>query len=312
MSDIVALREADSATDIFVGCVGYEDRSTYLLRTDFQDPNICHLLFDYKAKDPRGIGLFSYEKNLETASSVSPNLIGDFSKFLDRISVEISSREDVKVVVDITSFDRARLAKLLLLLFHVSKSIGQVRLIYCPRIFEPFDVIRFDVVQSFGPVLPEFFGSADGFEKPLSLILGAGYEYGKAVGAIDTLEPDHIYCFRPTGTDPRFDDHIDQANVNFGFMDNPKNIFKYDLNDAVALYGNLRGLVEYESVERSVLLLPLGPKLFAAISLLVATVLHPTVMVWRHSTISVSQPETITDAFTTGKLVEFAFRFTEG
>lgn len=311
MTDITALRDFETATDIFVGCVGYEDRSTYLLRTDFQDPNICHILFDYRARDSKGVGLCSYDRNLETADSVSPALLDNFETFQVRIGLEVTAKPRCKIVVDITSFDRSKLGKIILLLFDLAEFVDQVRLIYCPRKFEPFNIIRFDVVQSFGPVLPEFLGSADGIEKPLSLVLGAGYEYGKAVGAIDTLEPDHIYCFRPTGTDPRFDEHIDKANVNFGFMDTRKNLFFYDLNDSVSLYQNLRKLVEYELVERSVLMLPLGPKLFAALCLVVATVLHPSVMVWRHSTVSASQPETITDAFTTGKLVEFAFRFSD-
>lgn len=62
-------------------------------------------------------------------------------------------------------------------------------------------------------------------------------------------------------------------------MENQENLFRYDLNDAYSLYSDLRKLIEYEGVEHSVLLLPLGPKLFAALCLLVARVLHPMVMV---------------------------------
>jgi hypothetical protein len=309
MIDISVFRDASPVTDIFVGCVGYEDRSTYLVRTLFNQPDVCRVLFDYRAVGADGKGLCSYESNLVVVSRLKPILVSDFLVFLHQLEVEILARGDVNVVLDVTSFDRAKLGELLLKIFFLGKRVRQVRLIYCPREFVPFDVIKFDVVQSFGPVLPEFFGSADGFEKPLSLILGAGYEYGKAVGAIDTLEPDHIYCFRPTGTDPRFDEHIDKANVNFGFMSDSGNIISYDLNDAVSLYSDIRKLVEYEMVENSVLILPLGPKMFAALCLLVATILHPSVMVWRHSTVSASVPGTISDAFTTGKLVEFAFEF---
>ncbi|MGB3313654.1 MAG: hypothetical protein WBB85_04535, partial [Albidovulum sp.] len=118
-----------------------------------------------------------------------------------------------------------------------------------------------------------------------------------------------IYCFRPTGTDPRFDIHIDEANVDFGFMGDKRNLFSYDLNEAEPLYIDLRRLVEYEMVERTVLLLPLGPKLFAAMCMIVATIMHPKVMVWRHSTVSAAQPRTISDAYTTGKTVEFGFSF---
>lgn len=311
MSDIVPVLDVDEKTSVFIGCIGYEDRSIYLLRERFNGPDIVRILFDYCAVDAAGVGLCSYDRNVETAEQLHPRCECDFTKFLDLMASELEVQRDANLVIDITSFDRAKLASLILKIFNLKSAPSQVRLMYCPRTFEPFEMVKFDVVQSFGPVLPEFFGSADGFEKPLSLILGAGYEYGKAVGAVDTLEPDHIYCFRPTGTDPRFDEHIDLANVNFGFMDNQENLFKYDLNDAYSLYSNLRRLIQYESVEHSVLLLPLGPKLFAALCLLVATVLHPMVMVWRHSTVSAAQPETITDAKTTGSIVEFAFRFAD-
>lgn len=310
MSDIVPVISVDDETTVFVGCIGYEDRSTYLLRERFSGPDISRLLFDYRAVDASGSGLCSYDANVEIAKQLSPRTERDFTKFLALMESEVKAQQNASLVIDITSFDRAKIANLILALFSLQGALSQIRLMYSPRIFEPFEMVKFDVVQSFGPVLPEFFGSADGFEKPLSLILGAGYEYGKAVGAVDTLEPDHIYCFRPTGTDPRFDAHIDLANVNFGFMENQENLFRYDLNDAYSLYSDLRKLIEYESVEHSVLLLPLGPKLFAALCLLVATALHPMVMVWRHSTVSAAQPETITDAETTGSIVEFAFRFT--
>jgi len=309
MPDIVPVVDIDDRTTVFVGCIGYEDRSTYLLRERFSDPDISRVLFDYRAVDAIGVGLCSYDRNVEIAERLQPRKERDFNKFLDLMVSELEAQRKANLVIDITSFDRAKLARLILRVFNLEHAPSQVRLMYSPRIFEPFEMVKFDVVQSFGPVLPEFFGTADGFEKPLSLILGAGYEYGKAVGAVDTLEPDHIYCFRPTGTDPRFDEHIDIANVNFGFMGSQENLFRYDLNDAYSLYSDLRKLIEYESVERSVLLLPLGPKLFAALCLLVATVLHPLVMVWRHSTVSAAQPETITDAKTTGSIVEFAFRF---
>lgn len=311
MSDIVPIIDAYERTDFFVGCIGYEDRSTFLLRESFCAPGISHILFDYHAVNAGGLGLCSYDRNVEIANRVGPKIERDFEAFLKLFSAELEAKEDATLVIDITSFDRAKLAGLILEVFRLKRAPRQVRLMYSPRSFEHFEVLKFDVVQSFGPVLPEFFGSADGFEKPLSLILGAGYEYGKAVGAVDTLEPDHIYCFRPTGTDPRFDEEIDRANVNFSFISTQENIFRYDLNDAYSLYSDLRKLIEHESVEQSVLVLPMGPKLFAALCLLIATAMHPRVMVWRHSTVSASQPETITDARTTGSVVEFAFRFAD-
>lgn len=307
MSDIVPIPVTDAHGDLLIGCIGYEKRSTFLLRTT--PKRTSNVFFDYQALDDSGKGICSYEDNLKIIDSNEVISDKDFEKFLGNLESEIGQLKRANVDFDVTSFDRGKIGRIILKLFSLRDSISTVTFVYAPRVFMPFDMYKFDVVQSFGPALPAFFGTADGFNKPLTLILGAGYEYGKAVGAIDTLEPDHIYCFRPTGTDPQFDHHIDLANVDFSFIENKENIFPYDLNDAQRLYHTLRTLVSYEIVDQNVLLLPLGPKLFAAISMLIATVFHPDVMVWRHSTASTNQLETIDDAETTGKLVKFSFRF---
>lgn len=307
MNDIAPIPVANNDGSLLVGCIGYEDRSTYLLRTTPE--RASNVFFDYRALDSTGKGICSYDSNRETMEKYGAISDSDFEVFLVELENEISRMKGAHVDFDITSFDREKIGRIILKLFSLREGVSSVTFVYAPRIFMPFDIYKFDVVQSFGPALPEFFGTADGFNKPLTLILGAGYEYGKAVGAIDTLEPDHIFCFRPTGTNPLFDHHIDLANVDFSFIENKENIFSYDLNDAFRLYHSLRTLVSYEMVDQNVLLLPLGPKLFAAISMLIATVFHPNVMVWRHSTASTKQRDTINDAETTGKLVRFSFRF---
>ena len=307
MSDLVPIAIPESQGDLLLGCIGYEDRSTFLLRTTPERSS--SIFFDYKALDSQGKGICAYDNNIKVAQGLRVTLESDFEIYLRLLESEVLRLEPVSVDFDVTSLDRGKIGRIILKLFALRKHISSVTFIYAPRIFRPFDMYKFDVVQSFGPALPAFFGTADGLNKPLTLILGAGYEYGKAVGAIDTLEPDHIFCFRPTGTDPLFDLHIDLANVDFSFIENKENIFPYDLNDAYRLYHSLRTLVSYEIVDQNVLLLPLGPKLFAAISMLIATDFHPDVMVWRHSTASTNLPETIDDAETTGKLVKFSFRF---
>ncbi len=307
MNDIVPLVINDAIGTILVGCIGYEHRSTHLLRTTSVRKR--SLFFDYRALDENGVGICSYEFNHKTVQNAGSVLESDFEAFLNTLEAEIRTLKNVDIDFDITSFDRGKIGRIIIRFFSLRDYVSSVTFVYAPRTFKPFDMYKFYVVQSFGPALPAFFGTAHGFNKPLTLILGAGYEYGKAVGAIDTLEPDHIYCFRPTGTNPQFDRHIDLANVDFSFIENTENIFTYDLNDANRLYHSLRTLVNYEMVDQNVLLLPLGPKLFAALSMLIATVFHPNVMVWRHSTASAKQLDTIEDAETTGKLVKFSFRF---
>lgn len=305
MPDITILSDPCITADVFIGCIGYEDRSAYYLREFACRQAEYIIIFDYESGD-----IYSYSRNKAAAQDCAHVIVNNMSDLVLEIDRHVSANGNVGVIFDVTSFDREKIGIVLQAIFSHAALVRRVDIVYCPREFVPVP-LQFDVVQSFGPVLPIFMGDASIFRRSLTLVLGAGYEYGKAVGAIDTLEPDNIFCFRPTGTDPRFDEFIDQANVNFGFIDNKDHIIWYDLNDARQLYFELRRLVEFENAERAVLLLPLGPKLFAAISMLIGLILHPSIMVWRHSTSSVRLPGSISEAKTTGNLIRFAFRFVE-
>lgn len=306
MVDIV-VKEVSSKADLFIGCIGFEDRSTYILRTapDYLS-EASIVLFDYNPDE-----IFSYRSNIsqfERLPYKTKSLAANIIEFEENIRSRIRESDICSVVFDVTSFDREKIGVILQILFQNRNLLGDIRLVYCPRSFEPVP-LKFDVVQSFGPVLPVFMGEVSFSRRSLSLILGAGYEYGRAVGAIDTLEPDNVFCFRPTGTDPRFDQFIDKANVDFNFIDDPDHVLFYDLLSPQSLYFNLRRLVEFENAQHNVLILPLGPKIFAAISMLIALILHPAIMVWRHSTSSVHQPGSICDAKATGMILNFGFRF---
>ncbi|WOI09429.1 hypothetical protein [Thalassospira lucentensis] len=304
MIDIIVNDIGDMSPDIFIGCIGYEDRSKYYFQ-NYIDPDLCNVMFyDYMSS-----GVLSYDANKSFMSSFDK--MGIFSE-IDEVFFYfkdlLNKNNNSKVVLDVTSFDREVIGRLMHLMFLERERICSVCLIYCPRKFVDID-LKFDVVQSFGPVLPIFLGDASSSRHELCLILGAGYEYGKAVGAIDTLEPDNVYCFRPTGTNPKFDEFIDKANVDFNFIDNKDHIISYDLNDVDLLYYRLRRLVEAESSRRDILILPLGPKLFAALSMIVGLILHPSVMIWRHSSCSTNHPDSITDAIATGNILKFSFSF---
>ena len=167
------------------------------------------------------------------------------------------------------------------------------------------------MVQSFGPISPEFVGDTRLQSRGLTLLIGCGYEYGKVVGSIEYLEPDTYYCYRPTGTDERFDNSIDFANIGFDFIDEIGHLTSYKLLDALGTYYELRRLVEYEKNENQVLILSMGPKLFTALSLIISIIYHPEVLVWRHSTTTTNLPNSTQDALPSGQIVTFCFRFLE-
>lgn len=290
------------APTLLIGCLGYEHRSIQVFRESVTQLNCAYVALDY-----RSIGLHSYDANAEEARRLSIVLEADRAIFLERVSDLIRKGQE-RIQIDVTSFDRHMLARVLQTIFTLSSSIGEVVLSYFPRVFtEPSD--QLENVVSFGPISSAFIGEASFSRDNLALIVGAGFEYGRIVGAMDMLEPERTYCLYPESKDKRFEAAILRNNLDFSFLDDPTLLQPYILSRPDSLYFELRRLVEFELRERNVLILPLGPKLFAAVSLMVALQLHPAVMVWRHSTVSTQAPGSTQDAIASGDLHRLRFRF---
>ncbi|MEM9967368.1 MAG: hypothetical protein AAF755_04615 [Pseudomonadota bacterium] len=306
MVDVALIEPDDVRPDLFVGCVGYEQRSLQALKNLVE----CGydgeaIVFDYQSGD-----LHSYLANIESACLGNAELIDDFDSLLECFCEKLTSKQETSILLDVTSLDREKIALLFKAIFENTGHVSSVTVCYFPREFsEPSH--RLDIVQAFGPVLPAFIGEASFSRESLALIIGAGYEYGRAVGAIDLLEPDRIYCLSPVGTDPRFEREIEKNNLDFSFLEEGELLQRYDLLKPEALFYEIRRIVEFETQERSVLILPLGPKIFAAVSLIVALLLHPSVMVWRHSTATKFAPASTDDARASGVDIRLAFRFTD-
>lgn len=304
MTEISLVEPSNLTADLFIGCIGYEHRSLAALRkireTGFDGKSI---IFDYQSD-----GLFSYSDNRSDPIVQQATLEADFSEFVQQVKTYLDAGENASILFDVTSFDREKIAILLHLFFSKREKIQEVSICYFPRQFvEPSPSL--DIVRSFGPVTPAFIGEASSSRDSLALIIGAGYEYGRAVGAIDLLEPDRVYCMTPVGSDPRFEDAIEKNNLEFSFLEDGELLQKYELSRPENLFYELRRIVEFEVQERNVLILPLGPKLFAATAMLVAYILHPSVMVWRHSTASKDAPNSTSDAHASGTDVRLAFKF---
>ncbi len=304
MTDITVLELPDFKPTHFFGCIGYESRSLFALSNLDVGIDCKKILFDYGSE-----GILSYDSNLKTALGHNCLLIRGFDKFLSEVCAAIKCEKKPRLQIDITSLDRAKSGALFDMLFSLSHLDPIVSIVYCPASYvDPR--LAFDVVNSFGPVSPVYVGYSDFLKDKLTLVVGVGYEYGRVLGAIDSLEPDVVRCFVPVGTDLRFERKIFEANLGFNFLESDRDsISDYDVTDAFALYYNLRRVIELESAINSVMILPLGPKIFAAMAMIIALILHPQVSVWRYSTTTVSRPESLLDSFASGSIVGFTFKF---
>lgn len=305
MIEILNAGELITEVDVFVGCVGYEHRSIEALRQHATAQAATHkLLFSYESTS-----VCSFDKNIEELRPLDCKVYSDF-QLLKLTLFELIAEGIVKtILLDVTSLDRKKIAGALSLIFDQRSHLKALSIIYFPREYQPPPLDLEEVLQ-FGPVTPRFVGEASYDREHLALVVGAGYEFGRVVGAIDVLEPEVTYCMVPTSADPRFEQSVMKNNLGFKFLDNRDLLLTYEVADPARLLFSLRRLVQVELKERNVLLLPLGPKIFAAVSLIVAILYSPSVMVWRHSTVGSRSPSSIVDATASGLLSQLSLKFT--
>lgn len=268
---------------VFVAALGYERRSIQFLFAENLEEYDRVLVFDYRSD-----GIHSYDENKQalSANSISSlDLISNKREFVERISTVLSKNEGgmSTFTLDCSSFDRGLSAEILLALFRCRDKVSNLEVVYFPQAFSK-PSLELDTVTKFGPVLPEFSGSSRSSSEKMCLIVGAGYEFGKVIGAQDSLEPDETIVFTPIGTDEKFEDAVLKANYGFEFIEDRDNIIKYDLCSPEEAFNDLYEIVRHKRATHRLLLLPMGPKIFALFSLLIAIKFHPDVRVWHFST----------------------------
>lgn len=268
---------------VLIGVLGYEARSSQFLLSENLEVFKEIIVFDYKSH-----GLHSYEAN----EIVLESRLGDRAKKytkpaelieeLDRLCIE-HQRSGLSLAIDFSSIDRGLISEIILLMYRNRAIVSDFEVLYYPQKFSKPHT-KLDTVTKFGPLSPEFSGSSRSSSQKLCMIVGSGYEFGKVVGAQDRLEPDETYVFSPVGKDERFEAAIEKANYGFEFIGDADNVIKYDLSAPEDTFGALFELVRHKKASHRVLLLPMGPKIFAVFSLLVAVHFHPDVRVWHYST----------------------------
>jgi hypothetical protein len=283
----VSLRafEACDEYDILIGALGYEARASSIpsvLQTRSMRSYITVL---------DEVPALSFEANRALFSERGfVELVGEGDTARQHIAalaegLQPNSDSVLKIALDVSSLTRERMAYIVLGLCDLAISVDDkvfVDFWYTPGIFEPPSTDDFvsDVSE---PVTPEFAGWSSRPELPTSLIIGVGYEHEKALGAVEYLDPARIWCFVPEGNDDRFDKAVAKANQSMWQSSPQAERITYPVTDPIATYTSLESLVY--GLERSSrpILLPFGPKIFAACSLLIGVSRAPNVTVWRVS-----------------------------
>lgn len=210
-----------------------------------------------------------------------------------------------RICVDVSSFSRIRIAVLLETLRTLGKSQSiELDVVYCGAEFSP--PCNENVPNlSIGPIMADFAGWSIEPDRPPVLILGLGYEYDKAIGAVEYIEPAAIWAFEPTGHDPRYSEAIIKANRTLWDVLPTERRIRYSVYHPFDCFVSLESLTYGLAREVRPILVPFGPKLFAVCCLLVSFA-YPTVSVWR---VSSGQLEPPAERIPNGKIAGLRIRF---
>ncbi|MER9484095.1 hypothetical protein NKI74_33135 [Mesorhizobium sp. M0494] len=266
--------------DLLVYAVGYERRSTRVRDEIGAGANAAFVYGSH--------GLHSYDKNYQLFSAR-----GDIGLDIQCLDLDIHLRNILgtlphgrgHVVIDISCLNRRIIAQCFSNLLKMASVIDRVTVVYVPGKFVSPTVYMMPA-QYFGPAIPSMAANVGEPYRESCLIMGLGYEYGAALSAIEVIEPDSGFYFYPVGRAKEYEPAVRRANFDFDFGVGNYQVKPYNIEDPVALHGELRDIVEAFVHKATVSIVPFGPKIFSSISVLMA-VRHPkTVSFLRYSVAS--------------------------
>ncbi|HEY1394539.1 hypothetical protein [Roseateles sp.] len=176
------------------------------------------------------------------------------------------------ILIDVSCMSRSQMGYVMAKIKSIAIDIlpAKVRLLYCLAKFVPPPEQRISYNRRVAPVHQAFSGWTTSPGLPLEVIVSLGYERGKAAGAVEYLEPSGRWVFVPRSPEENYLKHVEIHNKELLGDRNKKFRIDYDVLDPVATYYSLLSLTKGLAQSSRPVLLPFGPKLFFALSLLVA------------------------------------------
>ena len=277
-----ALGDVPKKLDLLICACGYETRATYVAD---------QLVIEAEGRIALG---FSAQQELQYAANRAWFIAAGFELLdvdengfslavRDALRTIVSLDHPLHVAVDISCLNRSRLARLVTELAAVASTAMEVSFIYCIAKYSPpvSDMSATSVVE---PVTAEFAGWTTYPDRPPAAVLGLGYEESRAIGIVDHLEiTNATWAFVPVGPIAEYSESVDAANSSlYAMIGVQGRRIAYEVTDPASLFRELNSLIELLMTRYNPIIIPFGPKVFALVSMLVAT-LHEEVGVWRVS-----------------------------
>lgn len=273
-------------SDIGIFSCSCEARSTLIFSTI--SPKPTRLMVFASA----GSHAYSYNKNC-TKFNEAGAFVDDVDdaqiEHVIQCAMQQVSGNRISITLDVTSFSRPRLAMILaLLLSEAEHRDVDVVIGYTLAMFNaPPDWLP--VNHEVAPVHPRFSGL--GIDPALQLVsvVGLGYEQNKALGAVEYLQSNNTWLFIPTSPEVAYLAAVRSSNALLLDVTSEERQILYPVLDPVFTFSILESALAGLTRNKKVALLPFGPKIFFALSLLVAST-RDDVSVWHVSGEDAEEP----------------------
>lgn len=259
---------AGRSYDLFLCALGFEDRSTFILRSGIDAERRAAFPFN-------SMRVGAFRNNLQVARAVGAEVHESESDdrfralMANLLASATRAHESATIAVDISSFTRVRLAHIVKALEVASGSTRiEVDFLYAPARFSPPPTTVEGMLEA-GPVTPEFRGSMRRVSIPLTAVIGLGYEPQRALGAFELLEPADTWAFLPSSDNRRYDESLQTANSSLLDLIPDGQVLTYNVRDAADTYYRLESFVFTMKTHNRLALVPMGPKIFALCCLLI-------------------------------------------
>lgn len=292
--------------DLFIGTLGYETRSSHLARHDLINAK-RKIALAFPEED-----YAAYLSNRDFLNSTHFEILPKDSGTLPQLlatAIEnhpAGAERDFSILVDISSMSRPMLADIVFELSKVERALSvTVTFVYLPAEFVKENAEHAPVAVT-EPVTSDYAGWTATPERPITALVGLGYEHDLALGTIEYLEPTNVWVFVPRGEDRRYDDAVNQANRNLKEMLRDERVMNYQVDAPARVHAILENLVFGLLQSSRPVLVPFGPKIFCLCCLLIARTYEPEITVWRVSGETFAKPG---DRKASGKIVTLQTRF---
>lgn len=229
---------------------------------------------------------FFEKNNIEIYENDCESII---KKVKDIVEECVKDINEPKVFIDITVMSRHRMANIIFnLLTYLCKS-SKITICYNFSDFvEPPSGLQ--PVKEMGPIIEGLHGDLGDLSMPTSIVFGLGYEEHKALGVYNYYDADYSYAFVPQNPYSKFEPIVRENNAALLDVMTERNTFTYNITNPYATYIDLKSLVLSLTDISRVILVPLGPKIFAALAVILGKELYPKLPVWRVSSLHSEPP----------------------